>query len=299
MELLNSKKDIEAACNIIENAKQLSGSDYNHYSKIFNFPTLKHKPLYTEMGKNWTDFLGVLGSSDPWLNAVCMGSKNITTFDINCLNVYFAYLKIAGILSLEYQEFLNYFYAQDWEQYFCKELYEKIKGNLPKQIKQLWDSLYEKYPHEKIRNLFFHQIIPNDNIIEEVVLPYNLFSEEKSYYHLKKLLVQIKFNYYIGDFGEIPEYFKGNQYDIIYLSCLNNLIYDNVHGYNYFTKLKEYDELLKPNGTIEGGYLYDYQTDWAWIEYSNKKFGEQGYIFTKVRFENDYYDTVYLKHKKS
>lgn len=298
METLNIKRDIEATTTIIENADKITVSDYDHYSKIFNLPTLKHKPLFKEMGVNWDSFLGVLGSSDPWLNAVCMGSKNIVTFDINCLNVYFAYLKIAGILALNYQEFLDYFYATNWERYFCKEYYEKLKGNLPNEIKAVWDYLYDKYPFYKIRKLFYHQLRPNADAVIEVVIPNNIFLEEKEFYHLKKLLTQIKFNYFVGDFGEIPTTFRGKTFDIIYLSCMNNLIYDNVHGYNYFEKLKEFEPLVKKGGVIEGGYLYGYQNNWAWIEYATKNFKEQGYEFKEVCFGKDEYDIAFIKRNR-
>lgn len=297
METLNVKRDIEAAATIIENADKISGSDYDHYSKIFNLPTIQHKPLFNEMGDNWESFLGVLGSSDPWLNAVCKGSKNIVTFDVNCLNVYFAYLKIAGILTLNYQEFLAYFYATNWDQYFCKEYYDKLKDNLPNEIQAVWNYLYEKYPFYKIRKLFYHQISPNSDEITKIIIPNNIFLEEKEFYRLKKLLTKIKFNYFIGDFGEIPDTFYGQTFDIIYLSCMNNLIYDNVHGYNYFEKLKEFEPLAKQSGVIQGGYFYDYQNEGVWLEYATKKFNEQGYESTEVCFLEDSYDIAFIKKR--
>lgn len=299
MENLNSKRDIEASCMIIENSEKMDDSNYDHYSKIFNLPTIKHKPLYKKMNGNWDSFLGVLGSSDPWLNAVCLNAKKIETFDINCLNVYYAYLKIAGILALNYQEFIAFFYATDWNQYFCKEHYKKLKNNLPKEICDVWDYLYEKYPDYKIRKLFFTRIYDHDEIVTKLVLPNNIFSNEKEFYRLKKLLTQIKFNYHICDFGEIPDIFHNQTFDIIYLSCMNNLIYDNVHGYNYFTKLKEYDNLLKKDGIIEGGYFYSYQLNDSWTNYAKEQFLNQGYMENKIYYADDYYDLAFIKSKRT
>lgn len=295
METLNSKRDIEAASMIIENSEKIDDSNYDHYSKIFNLPTIKHKPLYQKMNGNWTNFLGILGSTDPWLNAVCLGAKKIEAFDINCLNIYFAYLKIAGILSLEYQEFMAFFYATNWEEYFCKEHYLKLRVNLKTEIKVVWDYLYEKYPDYKIRKLFFHRLIANDKVIEKLVLSNNIFSDEKEFYRLKKLLTQIKFNYHICDFGEIPEIFSNKTFDIIYLSCMNNLIYDNIHGYNYFDKLKEYETLLSKNGIIEGGYFYSHQASDPWFSYAKEQFLLQGYSANKIYYDENYYDLSFIK----
>lgn len=116
---------------------------------------------------------------------------------------------------------------------------------------------------------------------------------------MKSKLKKIKLTLLLEDFVNIPDVLKNQQFDKIYLSCLNLYIYDNIDGYNYFDKLKEYLSLLKQNGVMEGAYLYyrcrnDYEmyTD----EFSKKVPLEKVLIRTKnLSKEQD--DLAYLYQK--
>ena len=306
MEKLNLNRDIEEASNIIDNPFFYDGSDYSHHSKIFNLPTIHHRNLYQKMGSNWTKYLGVIGSFDPALNAISMGSKDITVFDINCFNVYYAYLKIAGILALTYEEYLEYFYATNLNK-FCSEFYfEKLKLNLPSDILKFWEYLYCIYDSEQIQNLFYTNIEAENEveiIIKRSVIPSNIFLEEKKFYHLKKVLTQIKFKYHICDVREVPQIIKNEKFDIIYLSCLHNFVYDNTQGCSYLEKLKEFEDLLKKGGTIQGGYVYWHQMedDYYWYNSLLILFEREGYKIEAIkRFENrmDINDIALLKRIK-
>lgn len=92
--------------------------------------------------------------------------------------------------------------------------------------------------------------------IKELSIVSHQFLAKENFYRLKKKLKQIKLRYFIEDFGDIPSILTGEKFDVIYLSAMQNYIWDNVHGYNYYKKLKEYENLLNKNGVIQGGYLY-------------------------------------------
>ncbi len=301
---LNWKKDFEKSCEIIENP-DLFSEDYMHYSKIFNFRTINHKELYVKMKAKWKKYLGVLASTNPMLNAVSMGCKNITVFDINLLNIYFMYLSIAAVLALDYQEFLEFFYSIEFDKYYGKHYFEKMKKELPSDVLKYWENLYKKYPKEKLVNLFYYPVIDQKNSkgVQIDVIPSNIFLEEKEFYRLKKELLEIKLRYFVEDFGNIPTLLKGEKFDTIYLSCMQNLIYDNIDGYNYFEKLKEYDYLLAKGGVIQGGYLYNGldTDDEKWCSYNLKHFEENGYQKENINIipGKDYgeYHLAFIKKK--
>ena len=51
----------------------------------------------------------VTGSADHVINSIACGSKDITTFDINPLTKFYMDLKLAGLETLSYEEFLKVF----------------------------------------------------------------------------------------------------------------------------------------------------------------------------------------------
>lgn len=177
---LDWKKDFASSCDIIECPSLFEG-DYTHYSKIFNFRTINHKELFTKMKAKWQKYLGVMASTNPMLNAVSFGCKDITVFDINALNVYFMYLSIAAVLTLDYQEFLDYFYSPDKDKYYSKFYFEKLKGELPPDVLCYWENLYDKYSLDKMLNLFeFTETKENEKAIQIEVIPSNIFLDEKN-----------------------------------------------------------------------------------------------------------------------
>lgn len=304
MTKLDWKTDLDKSCNIIENPYLFDRNIYTHHSRIFNFRTINHKELFLKMQSKWKKYLGVMASTNPMLNAISMGCKNITVFDINILNVYFMYLSIAAVISLEYQEFIDYFYSVDINKFFNKFYFFKLKNELSPDVYLYWESLYEKYPVDKLVNLFFYGM-PEKGVeegIKQEVIPSNIFLEEKEFYHLKKELLKIKLRYFINDFGDIPFLLRREKFDTIYLSCMQNLIYDNVHGYNYFNKLKEYESLLAKEGCIQGGYLYlqDLE-DETWYQYNREHFKENGYRQEKINIvpneDNGAYCMAFIKRK--
>lgn len=84
---------------------------------------------------------------------------------------------------------------------------------------------------------------------------------------------------------------------------MHNFIYDNVHGYNYLEKLKEYETLLKNGGTLQGGYIYwnQMEDEYCWYRSLIMMFRHEGFNLEELqRFEfcTDLKDFALLKKKK-
>lgn len=230
MQELNWKKDLRASLDIIENTESIIGDNYQHYAKIFNIPDTNHKDLFTKLKTDKKSYLGVAGSTDPMLNVVALEYKNITVFDINILNIHFMFLKLSAILALDYEEYLEFFYSSDAEKYFSKKYFQKLKVELPYESLEYWKGIYEICNADSFNDLFYSGKLTSKDyeVFRKVIIPSNIFLEKQSFYALKKQLKQIKLTYFIEDFGEIPNLINPNSTSLIYLSNMQNYIYDNV-----------------------------------------------------------------------
>ncbi len=217
------------------------------------------------------------------------------------------YFQIAAVLSLEYEEYLDFFYPEDQNKYLNRFYFQKLVGELPNDVAFFWRSLYESYPDiEKMSNLFYYGPI-NEYDLEEmktISISSHNFLERENFYKLKHQLKQITLHYLIEDFGNIPTILEGKKFDVIYLSAMQNYIWDNIHGYNYYEKLKEYDHLLSQNGVIQGGYIYwqHYKKDKEWYDYFINLFAQNGYERENIDIipgvQTKYYNIAMLKRKR-
>lgn len=304
---LDYKKDLSAAMNIIEYPECYDKSYFTEYSKIFNMPSVNHKDLFTKMHAHWQKYLGVMASTNPMLDAISFGAKDITIFDINRLNVYYMYLQIAAVLKLEYEEYLTYFYSADLNKYFNYFYFNKLKNELPLAVKAFWEDIYKSYNIEKLSTLFYYGPISTLDMpkISNIDIRNQKFLDKENFNQLKTKLKQIKMKYIISDFGDVPNILSGKKFDVIYLSAMQNYIWDNVHGYNYFEKLKEYENLLEKDGVIQGGYIYWFSIDrnkdyseWFMNTFQKNDYEKQKIdIVTGVERE-DYYNVAMLKRNR-
>ena len=105
------------------------------YSKIYSFTT-ENIDGYIDYFDLVNKSLLTIGSSgDQLLNAFLKGTNDITLYDINPYAKYYVYLKIAGILCLEYNEFEEFFFKHglgiyDNENRFSINTFNKLKNTL-------------------------------------------------------------------------------------------------------------------------------------------------------------------------
>ncbi len=301
MEEINLEHCLDASFEIIE--KNCDCVDENH-SRVLNIPTINHKALYAFMKGNWTNYLGVIGSFYPALNAMMMGAKNLTLFDKNELCIPFCYLFIAAIETLEYPDFLKFTYYSKEESFYSLFYYQQIRKNLTGNVKAYWDTIYHKYHDgEGFCHMLFERDIYHKNI-EKYIAPrlqeINLFLTPKTYHILKERLKKAKITFLNEEFADIPILFPKEQFDKIYLSCLNNY-YQGSKEKEYFKILEEYLKMLKKNGVMQGALLYDAQIEdfQGWVNIHAAEMGMKRIRIPDRSEPTYFFDEVYLYEKRN
>ena len=106
------KEDLTNTIKILEE-KNIDSIDRNRYSQIYILTNENQEVLANPNFTNNKNILTVLGSGDQVLNLLLGNAKTITTFDKNILAKYYFDLKRALILTLDYQDYLNFFFPKN------------------------------------------------------------------------------------------------------------------------------------------------------------------------------------------
>lgn len=241
---------------------------YEEFSKIYTFTTenvadsIKHFDLENKR-------LFTVGSSfDQVLNGYYFGARDITLFDINPNAKYYAYLKIASILYLSYNEFLDFFFLHGIKDYynknmFSKDIFLKVKDTLrllDYESFLFFDELFNLYDSKTIREYLFD----DDERRPKVIKEFNIYlKNEENYNYLKSIIKGISFNFICGNIfidnidGKFDNVFLSNLCTTRSIDELKNLI----------IKLDENN--LNQNGNMLFAYLWgidfndnDYDKNW-------------------------------------
>ena len=251
-------------------AIDLCNGNYNYFrefSRIYTFTTENISGYMNYFDFNNKSLLTVGSSGDQVLNSFMHGAKDITLFDINPYAKYYVYLKIASIVSLDYHEFINFFFKhtissfEDNEKMFSKITFNKIKYNLrlfDYESYLFFDELFSLYDGKVIRSRLFD----DDENRRDIIMGFNSYlKDEDSYNKLKNIIKKLKFKYVNGDIfkddieGKFDNIFLSNLCGLVNLDELKKLL----------TKLDKNN--LNNNGSILLGYLWE--TDFDSNEYKD------------------------------
>ena len=250
----------------------------NGFSKIYPFITENTNGYIKHFDLENKSLLTVGSSSDQAINARLHNTKDITIIDICPFTKFYFYLKVAAILTLNYNEFLEFFCYKDFPK-FCndnKNAFNKNKFNTLKPILRnldyesylFWDELFTLYPNETIRRKLFSHDEYRLNILKKI----NLYlKDEETYNKTKKEILKSLPTFIIGDIKRIN---LTKNYDNIWLSNIGK-----------YLKLEEFKPLidkmykhLNPDGKLLICYLYEiyintkYQENWEEIYNLDKVF---------------------------
>lgn len=220
---------------------------YHENSFVYLFTNEKIK-LYQKFMKNRKNSLSIISSGDQVLN-LCLECSNIDCFDISRFPKYLLELKKALILSLNYDDYIEFFFNSihyNNEKY--DDFYYESRINLDKEYRDFWDGLFNYFDWTEICNstLFSSQTISLNQILE-----YNTYLSYDNYNLLKSNLKNVNFNYYISSIQELFNILN-KSYDFINLS---SIIY-------YVNNYKDILSTLKLNDDgIALTYLYKITTE--------------------------------------
>lgn len=223
----------------------------NYFCWLYPFTNENIRAYYNEIDMKNKKILTVTSSGDQLLNALLKSPSSVECFDSNPLAKYYSELKIAGIKSLTYEEFLLFFYLNKKEYLNYKIYINKIRQYLNKNNIIFWDYLFNKYNVKEIKKSF---LFTSDYLILNDLIIVNDYMKEENYYKLKEILLNKEIKYYDLNINELSKIDK--KYDIINLSNIINF-FDEDNLENELINLnKNIEKISNNNSTIILNYIY-------------------------------------------
>lgn len=230
------------------------GMFYHDFASIYTFTTENIADYLKYFDLENKSLLTVGSSGDQILNAYYCGTKDLTLFDVNEYAKYFVYLKIAAIMTLDYQDFINFFFKFEVDpisindKMFSKAIFNKIKQVLhflDYDSYYFFEQLFNTYQSKDIR----HNLFNDCEYRGKVIKGFNLYlKDEENYNKLKAIINGISFKYINGDIYKDDIVGK---YDNIFLS--NLITYEKLNKFRLLL-----DELISNNLNDNGSLLFAY-----------------------------------------
>ena len=243
--------------------------DYNNNIYPFTTENISGYIDYFNLGDN--SLLTVGSSGDQVINAILKGCKDVTLLDRNPYSKFYYYLKVASILCLDLESFLEFLRYEDYPKVFRnntkvfnKQSYEKIKSTLKSLDYDsyiFWDELFGR----------FHPLIIRDNLFSKdedrtyvIVGCNNYLKSDENYRIIKDKLKEVNPNFIYGDLLDIE---LNNKYDNIWLSNVGTILNEE----DIKTMTDKMSKLLNMNSRLLISYLYlttkdsKYQDNWTII----------------------------------
>ena len=186
----------------------------------------------TEYFKEKKRILCVIGSGDQILNALTFFPEKIVGFDISVFPKFFLKLKLAGIMSLSRDEFIEFFFDVNYnsnEDFYDDIFFYKIFPYLDEQSKNFWGFLFE---YNEWYDIYNSPLFSSEVVLVKRALEQNVYLKEEKYKELKEIIPKVKIDFIVADIINTQ---IENDFDLIYLS--NIMHYENV--WKYKEKVKE------------------------------------------------------------
>lgn len=237
----------------IEKAKEIIGlqqSGLEVYRPISLMGTENSKDLFEKLDISFEKSLMVTGSLDQILEASLYDAIMIDAFDHNPLNEYGAYLKLAAIQKLDFEEFKAFYFSER----FPTNLYYKVREGLREKGLLFWDAIFNYASpgciFDNLFNSYDHGMVPypSDN-------NFSIYTKE-GYEKIKERLSKVMIDFYTCDLVEIDcnRNFIGS-YNFTYLSNIFYYSYSNPEVVANILK-QIFIPLMKKDGKMLFHYLY-------------------------------------------
>ena len=237
MNILNEEEDLKEAKKIIEKADSTSNclNKYQKFTPLFRFSNENINAYYKLYNFTNKNVLTVCGSSEQYLSALSLGAKKVDVFDINKLTYYYLMLKIAAIISIEKDEYLNFLDPTTTTK-TQKNIYKIIRNELKNiHVKNFWDNIFQ---HDYFNSLFLN----NNKKYAEDMFPY---LQDKNYNYLRQKLSKTTVSFKNIPIDKIPEEYH-SKYDYINLS--NIIDYIDTPNEIIKTYSQIFENMLNKNG---------------------------------------------------
>lgn len=244
---------------VLSNAIMMAEGFYigDRFNLIYPFTTENINGYIDKFDLKGKSLMTIGSSGDQALNAILKGCKDITIIDINSYAKFYYYLKMVGILHLNYNEFSEFFCYHRYykelrnnKKIFDLEIFNKIKSVLrilDYESFLFFDELFQNFSTEDIRGNIFSCDEMN---YKDLKLINTYLINEGNYYQLRKEIKNVCIEFINSDIEEV----KLNRiFDNIWLSNLGQY-YDDLRSFKYLIdKLLSY---LNKEGKMLIAYLF-------------------------------------------
>lgn len=247
------------------------GAAKNSFYLIYPFTTENISGYIKEFDLKNKSLLTVGSSGDQVINAILNDCKDISVLDINPYYKFYYYLKIASILSLDINKYLEFLRYEDYpdvfkynKNVFNKDSYNKIKSTLrllDYESYLFWDELFNSFKPIEIRENLFSNDEDRTNVISDC----NPYLQSKFLYEMTKTKVKRVMPTFIN--GDLFKTDLQRKYDNIWLS--------NIGTYLSREQVKLMTDKMVKSLNIDGkllvSYLYEttidtkYKDNWCQI----------------------------------
>ncbi len=252
-------------------AQDIINNNFCHtFSKLYSFTTENINGYINDFDLFNKSLLTVGSSLDQCINAILMGCSDVTVMDINPFVKYYFYLKKAAILTLNYEDYYNFF--QDYESnfnLFLEKLYQIIMKKLfvlNTESFFFWDTLHKSYELKTIRYNLFNNKIKEQNCIKK----FNTYLNSDLNYKITKTKISnVNPKFIIDNILNIDKYTHINRYDNIFLSNIFDYQKERINDFKY--SLQYLKHMLNCDGKLMVAYLYGINDTNSLIDFSNSK----------------------------
>lgn len=220
------------------------------FNSIYLFTTENIAGYMHDLDLTGTKVITVTGSTDHLINIALLGSKDITTFDINPLAKPYMDLKLSALKTLSFKEFLD-FLLYDTSSSFSYDIITSLK--MPADSKSFWLKRLSEWNNGglalKKSPLFNRKYYNPASKISQ-----NLYLDEKNYQKVQFLLSDVSISF-INSSLESLELIES--YDYMFLSNISDyisLMYRENGLMHYRDLMSKFLDKVKQ---IYMAYLYD------------------------------------------
>lgn len=291
--------------NKIELAQKVIDSDFeNGFNKLYSFTTENIKDYISSFDLNNKSLLTVGSSADQAINAILNGCKDVTIIDINPFVKYYFNLKKAGMLTLNYKQFMDYFFDYGLSpMLFSKDIYEKLRkvlSVLDLDSLLFWDNLYKNNNSKVIRYRLFKDDVMETRSLKEFN-PY--LSDEFKFKKTRRRISNINLKFINGNILDADKWLMNCKFDNIFLSNIYDYVKDNADDLYRFRLIINYlIKNMNNQGKLMISYLYGINKTDSLVDFIHN-FGLDKYgveMFRGVRglyFDDDTKDAIVTYRK--
>ena len=267
----------ELLLNAIKKCEGMYVEDFAYnFQLLYPFTTENISGYINQFDLSKKKLFTVGSSGDQVINANLFDCQDVTCFDLCPYTKFYIYLKIACLLELNRETFLNFLCSKmetfkKNDKVFQEPIYKKIKKTLrilDYESYLLWDELFHTFEGIKIREELFYF---DENLIKVIIKTNPYLKNDLLYKEAREKIKKLHLNCITGNI--FKETIK-DQFDSIWLSNIGT--YQSRHFVKIMTD--KMVENLNENGRLLISYLFKtdkntkYEEDWCPIYNLTKTF---------------------------